>query len=420
MGVLRLCVRQSGDLEHLSHKLGDLLLKVPGILVQRLIGGFQMVVGAVCAHTMHVQTAEILIQGTVQPLQQGFPRLCGYLLRVGLHAAAVVPGVVHVGGVVEPQPLHEPAQVSIIHAAVVGDKPVHLRTFSQIIAKAVDDQVYVVDIALEVYQRALLGAAAPQRHNGQRAVALTLHDFVPGGGGGRCSLVWLLLAVLMQQALALAVLCVAGVAALLVQYGVHGLVWLQAPEPDTSAQGAVLLVIQRRKLGQLEHIQMVVVPKAKAFAVDAGKVAQPVKLLVKAFAQIRLCVVLARQGDAVCKAVCHALHVEPVEGVAFYGLRAGSLGDAVQLVVDIGKRVQKVIYAGVQLLVVLISLFSGTHRRACDVLGNKALHKSGFGCGVVLHRFKVLVCSHLLRSLCFSTLGRLRTTLNTFLCFYIC
>ena len=84
---------------YLLNKGRELRLEIIRVVIQWFIGCVQMVVCAICAYTMHVQPAKVLIRPAVQQVKQRTPGRYGDFGGVGLHLAAIAG--VSVGDVVE-------------------------------------------------------------------------------------------------------------------------------------------------------------------------------------------------------------------------------------------------------------------------------------------------------------------------------
>ena len=138
----------------LPDKRLDLSLKVVRVLVQRFIGCIQMVVGAVRAHAMHVQTAEVLIHPGVEQLQKSLPGSHGNLGGVGSDFAALAG--VCACNVVQIQLDKELLQLVIGHSVEVLAQPVDLRKVLQVIAEAGHHKIGVVNVGFQPNKCALM------------------------------------------------------------------------------------------------------------------------------------------------------------------------------------------------------------------------------------------------------------------------
>ena len=273
-----------------------------------------MVVGAVRADAMHIQTAEVLIHPGVEQLQQSLPGRHRNLGGVGGDLAALAG--VCACNVVQIQLDKELLQLVIGHAVEVLAQPVDLRKVLQVIAESGHHQIGVVDVGFHPHKGALVQVGAPQRHNGKSAVVFALHAFQPAAGSGDGHALVRLLRRCLLHHIADFAFRVLGEAVQLVQDIVHVRVRVQPPEAHARLQNACLFIVQGRELCQLEHHQMVVVPETKALAVDQGKIPGLLDLLVKFSPQLFLVHVLVGKGDTVSQGVGRSLFVEPPEKVA--------------------------------------------------------------------------------------------------------
>ena len=292
-----------------------------------------MVVGAVRADTVHVQTAEVFIHPGVEQLQQRLPGRHRNLGGVGGDLAALAG--VCACNVVQVQLDKELLQLVIGHAVEVLAQPVDLRKVLQVIAEAGHHQIGVVDVGFQAHKGALVQVGAPQRHNGQGAVVFTLHAFQPAAGGGDGHALVCLLRHGLLHHIADFAFRVLGKAVQLVQDVVHIRVRVQPPEAHTRLQKASLFIVQGRELGQLENHQMVVVPESEALAVDQGEISGLLDLLVKVLPQPVLVHAIVRKDHAVAEGVGCPLLVEPPEKIALdhigvWGVLLGVFGQALQ------------------------------------------------------------------------------------------
>ena len=207
-------------------------------------------------------------------------------------------------------------QLVIGHAVEVLAQPVDLRKVLQVIAEAGHHQIGVVNVGFQPHKGALVQVGTPQRHNGKSTVVFALHAFQPAAGccDGH-ALVCLLRHGLLHHIADFA-FRVLGKAVQLVQDVVHIRVRVQPPETHACLQKARLFIVQRRKLGQLENHQMVVVPKAKALSVDQGEISSLLDLLIKVLPQPVLVHTIVRKDHAVAEGVGRPLLVEPPEKIA--------------------------------------------------------------------------------------------------------
>ena len=200
-----------------------------------------MVVGAVCTHAVHIQTAEVLIHPGVEQLQQSLPGRHRDLGGVGGDLSALAG--VCACNVVQIQLDKELLQFVIGHAVEVLAQPVDLRKVLQVIAEAGHHQIGVVNVGFQAHKRALVQVGAPQRHNGKRAVVFALYAFQPATGcGDGHALVCLLRRCLLHHIADFA-FRVLSEAVQLVQDIVHICVRVQPPEAHTRLQKACLLIV---------------------------------------------------------------------------------------------------------------------------------------------------------------------------------
>ena len=288
-----------------------------------------MVVGAVRTDAMHVQTAEVFIHPGVEQLQQSLPGRHRDLGGVGGDLSALAG--VCACNVVQIQLDKELLQLVIGHAVEVLAQPVNLRAVLQVVAEAGHHQIGVVNVGFQTHKGALVQVGAPQRHNGKSAVVFALHAFQTAAGcGDGHALVCLLFYGLLHHIADFA-FRVLGKAVQLVQDIVHIRVRVQPPEAHTCLQKACFFIVQGRELGQLENHQMVVVPEAKALAVDQGEISGFLDLLVKVLPQPVLVHAIVRKDNAVSEGVGRPLLVEPPEKIALdhigvWGVLLGVLG----------------------------------------------------------------------------------------------
>ena len=113
-----------------------------------------MVVGAVCADAVHIQTAEVLIHLCMEQLQQSLPGRHRNLGGVGGDLAALAG--VCACNVVQIQLDKELLQLVISHAVEVLTQPVDFRKVMQVIAEAGHHQIGVVDVGFQTHKGTLV------------------------------------------------------------------------------------------------------------------------------------------------------------------------------------------------------------------------------------------------------------------------
>ena len=124
------------------------------------------------------------------------------------------------------------------HAAVVFNQPVDLRAVAQIIGEAAVDKIIAVDRLPVANKRALPKAAAPQRHDGQRAVILLADDFRAHVCRGAALTLLVCAFFRLRLELLRGLACITRKAVLLVEHRLNGLVLVKPPVAHARAQRA--------------------------------------------------------------------------------------------------------------------------------------------------------------------------------------
>ena len=89
------------------------------------------------------------------------------------------------------------------------------------------------------------------------------------------------------------------------------------PKSDTGHQSGGFLIVDRYKLGKLEHFQVIQIPQAKAYALHKGISAGPLQHNIKVLAELGL-VGLILQRQAVAQQILVFLSYESIKEIGCY------------------------------------------------------------------------------------------------------